>query len=935
MSPVFRSLALGLLLLVPAAAHAQAPVLTSISDVTLNAGGTATITVVAFDPNNDAITLTSSLPAFATLNAPTTGAGVVATTITLLPTSTGTFNGTVTATAGGQTDTEDFTITVNSAGTNTGPMVTAPSLMTVVEGQTVTMVVTAADANGDAISSLLATGLPTGATFTANGSNTSGTLTWTPTSTQAGNYDVTFTASNALQGSTTTHFVVLESGAGNAACPVITLAPTYCVDEGQLLTFNVTATDADGGNLDITASGVPTGATLVDNNNGTATFTWTPTSTQSGTYVLTVMVNDNQGCTQAAMTTITVNEPGGNDCPVLTVVPATLTVVEGQFFAFNISVSDPDGGNVDLTASGVPTGATFVDNNNNTGRLTWTPSSTQAGTYTITFTANDNEGCTRTATLTVTVNEGTANQCPTISVPSTLAVVEGQSLNFTVTTSDPDGGAVTLTASGVPSGATFTPATGAFTWTPSGTQSGTYTVVFTANDNEGCTQTATTVITVTEPGQNQCPTITAPAALTVTEGQAVNFTVTSSDPDGGSVTLSATGVPSGATFTAGTGVFTWTPSGTQSGTHAVTFISDDNEGCTQMATTVITVNEPGGNQCPTITAPATQTVAEGQTVAFTVTASDPDGGTVTLTASGMPSGATFNGGTGFFGWTPTSTQSGTYTVTFTADDNEGCTQTATTVITVNDVGGGGAGTGTGTIIGRFNTHRRFICFRVEPTNGSFDLRNVSLGSLELSFNGQTLHALSGKTHLEFECDDDDGDCDECEDDDEDRNGDDCEHDDDGDCDVSHLRVCFENSDLRDFFGEDDFMDQIVNATITGDLTTGGSITITLDGGKFANGGPGRGQNGKGKMHAKVSPNPLNPSTQLSFTLASSGRIRVAVYDTQGRLVRTLLNETRAAGDHVILWDGTDSRGGKVSSGVYFFRLDAAEGSETVRVTVLK
>jgi len=845
MTPVFRSLALGLLLLLPAAAHAQAPVVTSISDVSLNAGGTATVAVVAYDPNGDAITLTSTLPSFATLNAPTTGTGLVATTITLLPTTAGTFTGSVTATAGAEADTEEFQITVNSAGTNLGPAITAPTVWTVVEGQPVTLVVTASDVNGDAITSLMATGLPSGASFTSNASNTVGTLTWTPTTTQAGQYDVTFTAANSLQGSAATHLVVLESGTGNDNCPTITSASMLTINEGQALTFQVNAGDADNDNTTITATGLPTGATFNDNDNNTGTFTWTPSGTQSGVYVVTFMVNDNAGCIQAATTVITVSESGANQCPVITVTPPTLTVVEGQHFAFNVTASDPDGGGVDLMALNVPSGATFNDNGNNTGTLDWTPGSTQAGIYTVIFVADDSEGCTPTATLVVTVNEGTGNQCPTITAPGTQSVAEGQPLNFTVTATDPDGGSVTLSATGVPTGATFTPATGAFSWTPTSTQSGTYTVTFTGNDNEGCAPTTTTVITVTE---------------------------------------------------------------------------------------------PGANQCPMITAPATQTVNEGQTVAFTVTASDPDGGGVTLTATGLPSGATFNGGTGFFGWTPSSIQSGTYTVTFSANDNEGCTQTATTVLTVNDVGGGG-GEATGTLIGRFNTRKKFVCFRVVPVNGAFDLRNVMLGSLVISLNGNEVEALSGKTHLEFECEDDDGDhdgddCDDCEDDDG-HDEDDCEDDDDGECEVSHLRVCFSMSELRDLFGESDFLDQIASATIHGQLTTGGSIVVTLNGGKFANDDrPGKG-NEKRKMHARVFPNPLNPTGELSFTLAQAGRVRVGVYDARGRLVKTLLDENRAAGPHTILWDGTDSRSGKVSSGVYFFRIVAVEGSEVVRVTLLK
>ena len=58
------------------------------------------------------------------------------------------------------------------------------------------------------------------------------------------------------------------------------------------------------------------------------------------------------------------------------------------------------------------------------------------------------------------------------------------------------------------------------------------------------------------------------------------------------------------------------------------------------ATTNITILEAGGNECPTVTAPATQTVNEGSLLSFTVTASDPDYMYV-ASATGLPSGAAF------------------------------------------------------------------------------------------------------------------------------------------------------------------------------------------------------------------------------------------------------------------------------------------------------
>lgn len=755
-----KALLLGaLLLLAASAAYAAPPAVVAIPDLSINADGTATVYVVAYDPDGDGITLTSSLPAWATLNAPLTGTGLVSTTITLHPTAAdvGTVNGTITATAGGETTTETFAITVNAAGSNQAPAVLAPSFYTVSEGQAVTFVVTASDANGDAITTLTAAPLPSGATFNTNASHTSGTFTWTPSTSQAGLYDVTFTASNGLSGSATTHLVVLDSAGGNE-CPVFSLPVTIGVSEGQAVNFSVSVTDVDNDAVTLTAQALPTGATFTDNNNNSGSFAWTPGSTQSGTYTIVFTANDNHGCIQVATVTITVSEPGGaNQCPVLTLSQNTLTVNEGQAFSFNVSASDPDGGTVDLSASGLPSGSTFVDHDNSTGTLSWTPGSTQSGTYMVTFIANDNEGCTQTAMLTVTVNDVT-----------------------------------------------------------------------------------------------------------------------------------------------------------------------------------------GGNQCPTITAPATWTVNEGQMVTFTVTTTDPNGDLVTLAASGVPSGATFNTGSGTFTWTPGSSQSGTYTVTFTANDNHGCTQTATTVITVNDVGGGGGTDARATLLGAYNSHKKQLCFRIEPVNGGFDVRNVDRTTIALSWNGTTIDP--SRTSLDWECDDDgdhDGDCgdwnNDCENDDDDDECGECEdHEDECPSDTTgctaSLKACFSMTSLRGLFGDASIPENLDDVVITGDLSTGGTFTATLRPIKVAG---NHGDKGNHKLRARATPNPLNPTTKLTFTLTKPGRVRVSVYDARGRYVKTLLDASRSAGEQSLLWDGSDARSRKVSSGVYLFRIQAVEGEDIQRVTVLK
>src|SRR5439155_22839306 len=105
--------------------------------------------------------------------------------------------------------------------------------------------VTAADPDGDAISSLTAdlSGLPAGnAAFVSAPGNSSGTLTWTPAPTDSGTFTVTFTAANALAGGAAT---VVAVGVPNRA-PVVTAPATAAVAEASPLTLTVHARDLDG-----------------------------------------------------------------------------------------------------------------------------------------------------------------------------------------------------------------------------------------------------------------------------------------------------------------------------------------------------------------------------------------------------------------------------------------------------------------------------------------------------------------------------------------------------------------------------------------------------------------------------------------------------------------------------------------------------------------
>jgi predicted GH43/DUF377 family glycosyl hydrolase len=69
-----------------------------------------------------------------------------------------------------------------------------------------------------------------------------------------------------------------------------------------------------------------------------------------------------------------------------------------------------------------------------------------------------------------------------------------------------------------------------------------------------------------------------------------------------------------------------------------------------------------------------------------------------------------------------------------------------------------------------------------------------------------------------------------------------------------------------------------------------------------------------------SPNPFNPTTTISYHIPTAGRVTIDVFDVRGKRIRRLRDQTDAAGSYHVQWDGTNSQGESLSSGIYFYRL---------------
>ena len=83
------------------------------------------------------------------------------------------------------------------------------------------------------------------------------------------------------------------------------------------------------------------------------------------------------------------------------------------------------------------------------------------------------------------------------------------------------------------------------------------------------------------------------------------------------------------------------------------------------------------------------------------------------------------------------------------------------------------------------------------------------------------------------------------------------------------------------------------------------------------------------------PNPFNPDTIISFSLKAKEQVSIKVYDIRGRLVKTLIEEQLPAGEHIIVWDGTNNSGNLVASGIYFSKMITEDYRATKKMSLIK
>jgi beta-propeller repeat-containing protein/putative Ig domain-containing protein len=362
-------------------------------------------------------------------------------------------------------------------------------------------------------------------------------------------------------------------------------------------------------------------------------------------------------CTSAFITKMTV--PLVNSAPTITSAAST-TFTVGTAGTFTVTTTGTPTPAIDDGGATLPSPVTFTDNGDGTATLAGTPATGTGGAYPFTITASNTVLPNATQSFTLTVNES-----PTIVGPPTLTCTVGTACSIGMTTTGFPVPSLTV-AGTLPSGITFTDnhdGTGTLGGTALAGSGGLYTTVVINASNSVGSAPAHPVNPVTI---NEAPSITSASSTTFTEGVAGTFTlVTKGYPK---PTLSETGtLPTGVTFTAGTGVLAGTPAaGTAAGgPYAITFTAHNTTA--PNATQNFTLNV---NPAPALTVAKTHTgtFTQGGTGTWLINVSNTATGSTTtsgLTVTDtLPAGYTKASISGT-GWSCAGTNSLTCTSTST------------------------------------------------------------------------------------------------------------------------------------------------------------------------------------------------------------------------------------------------------------------------------
>ncbi|NQZ12284.1 MAG: tandem-95 repeat protein, partial [Algicola sp.] len=666
----------------------------TISDGVLSASSTVTLTIDSVEDVPIAVAETITINEDSSINVPVLNNDSDGDGDTLSVTTAGATNGTASVNSDTTIDyipnadfngvdtinytitdgkgTASSTVTVNINAVPDVPVAVADS-QTTNEDTPVNIVVTTndTDADGDSITLINATmATSNGGVAVLNDS----TLTYTPNANFNGVETIIYNITDGTLTGTGTVTVTVTAVNDNP----VAVADTINATEDTLIAISplTNDSDVDGDTLTITAANAGSGTATIDGNN----INYTPSANFNGSDTVTYTISDGVGASPGiAASSIAVTIAAVDDPPIA--VADTVSTNEDTLVNIDILTNDieVDGDTLIVQSASASSGTVSIEPDKT---LNYTPPADFNGSDTITYFIYDG---TTVASTTVAVTVNAVNDNP-VAATDTITVNEDTLINIDVLANDSDAesGTLSITSQSALHGTVTVSSGPSLDYTPTADYNGADVITYGISDGTG--GTATGIVNITVDPVNDAPVVTG-ETVSLNEDTSINVNVLANDTDVEGTTLIVSGTPSaanGSVTLESDKTLSYIPTLNFNGSDTITYqVSDGTD--TTNGSVAVTVDPIADN--PIAVADSASTNEDTlKNIDILSNDSDPDGGTLTVSAAGADNGVVTIKADKTLDYVPNVNYNGSDTISYTIQNATGPANStvAVTVDPVND-----------------------------------------------------------------------------------------------------------------------------------------------------------------------------------------------------------------------------------------------------------
>ena len=517
--------------------------------------------------------------------------------------------------------------------------------------------VQASDADNDNLSFALKEA-PTAMDINAS----TGRIEWVPPLTSGSYVDINLSVKDTQSATVYQAYrIAIHKDVKPNRAPLITSIPITQAYVNTPYNYYIIAKDDDNDTLSYTLENAPMG---MEFNTTSTSLVWIPPIDATGYTDINLSVKDTKGAIVKQSYRLAVhNEESPNQVPLITSIPITVSYVD-NVYVYEVIASDTDGDILTYSLYNTPAGMVI---DKDTGIITWTPTTSDAGYAEITLRVSDTHGATKEQTYRLTVNDGFINNAPIITSMPNSNAQENIVYTYQVEAVDADNDPLTYELLQAPENMDIN-ASGMITWLAARSNS-IEKVSIRVHDTNGAQVTQTYSISI-KPKNNHAPSISSASLNKAAAGELYRYDIIASDPDGDMLSYELLEKPEGMKVDANSSSIQWIPTHADYGLNKIVLKVSDPYGAylTQSWSIWVSITD---NSAPTIVSPPQTIAYAANRYIYNIVANDDEEDGLSYSLVDFPDGMQIDPASGQISWIPEFLQIGAHNVTVRVKDDKG------------------------------------------------------------------------------------------------------------------------------------------------------------------------------------------------------------------------------------------------------------------------